>query len=1231
MVYPDGEFAIGVDSGHRYQWIAPLSVTSRRRFSLDPEQQWLGELAGWFHNAVAPNEYVNAGSYDMFYQLMWEQKWPNPRSANELECGTRYFAKLGWVAMRSGFSSSDDLAALFICQRYHWSDINPYAQNSFHLMRSGWLIEGNKNTVYIDDQYQRTISDYPTIADGVEAYSSGSEFDVGPGIQAFESNDRYDYIFGDASNAYDDNQLERYLRQILYLKPDKFVILDQVVTMDSTLKKSWIIDPGAIPQAIGDTLILIDNGSSTLWMKKMIPSNINQTLSIEEIEFIPAEYASEDFFLFVLQVTPSGLPFTSPQVLADQAKLLVEENKIGVDFDGWKILFNTTGEPGMTINDGINDPPEFFDLPDITFPEDSLTTLDLNKYVFDLDHIDNELDFTVSIIDYTPVFNRNVMPEMSYNQRGRSDNRILAIEDLQITIDDISHIATFSMPDDSSGLYRVSFTVSDPEGLSDTDTINVSVTPVNDAPILSELPIVSFDEDEILGFPISQWYDYVEDVDNLDNSLYYTVQSGDNVQAYRQGIYYVFSASPDFFGEEVLQLVVSDPGQLSDSDTFRVVVHSMNDPPVLSAIPDVFFDEDSMATLPLRNYASDIDHSIEELTFNASVIKVDTYSNKKYNKINILNSEDNEFTQLLSIDDLHISIDPVSDIATFSTTSDSNGIFTVVIEVSDPEGLNDMDTMLVTVNPVSDAPQILKLPPLSFNEDDTLYLPVAHWFNYVTDIDDADSLLSFIVNPGQYVHAIQQDTRHILYSNQDFFGLDTLQLKVSDSSQMSDSARFGVDVQPINDPPVLSYLPDISFDEDSIATLDLMSYASDIDNQTEELYFDALILSFDNENYKHFHNGSNASTSEQKLIKFLDIDDLQISIDPISNIATFSTNSDSNGIFTVIFNVYDPGGLSDTDTLIVIVNPLNDAPYIMELPLLSFNEDDTLYFSISNWYDYVFDIDDPDQALDYTVYPGRYVNVMQQDGYHIFSSPENFSGSDTLKLVVTDGSYLSDSSQFRAEVIEVNDPPVIRDLPDSVSFCKDSIAVLNIWTHVEDIETEDSLLTYLFKTKYFDSDILDSLIINYDNTSGILSLSSSGFVGKSYLLIIVEDESDACSMDSVLVYVKIITNNEDIEATIPDKYALYQNYPNPFNPETIIKFDISSHSRVNLKLYNITGKEIITLVDEEKNSGSYAVSWDGTNRQNHTVSSGIYFYTLNVFSSSSAHVFRQTKKMLLLR
>ena len=94
---------------------------------------------------------------------------------------------------------------------------------------------------------------------------------------------------------------------------------------------------------------------------------------------------------------------------------------------------------------------------------------------------------------------------------------------------------------------------------------------------------------------------------------------------------------------------------------------------------------------------------------------------------------------------------------------------------------------------------------------------------------------------------------------------------------------------------------------------------------------------------------------------------------------------------------------------------------------------------------------------------------------------------------------------------------------------------------------------------------------------------------------------------------------------VPSAFALEQNYPNPFNPQTKIEFEIPTASRVSLKVYNSLGEEVVTLVDNVMNAGTHAVEWNGKNRFNSTVASGVYFYRL------TADNFVQTKKMLLVK
>ena len=95
---------------------------------------------------------------------------------------------------------------------------------------------------------------------------------------------------------------------------------------------------------------------------------------------------------------------------------------------------------------------------------------------------------------------------------------------------------------------------------------------------------------------------------------------------------------------------------------------------------------------------------------------------------------------------------------------------------------------------------------------------------------------------------------------------------------------------------------------------------------------------------------------------------------------------------------------------------------------------------------------------------------------------------------------------------------------------------------------------------------------------------------------------------------------EEMKNSLPNLYALEQNYPNPFNPSTKIRYSVPQSSNVMLKIFDILGNEIETLVNEEKPVGTYELTWYAKN-----LPSGVYFYRLQAGS------FVETKKMLLLK
>ena len=96
--------------------------------------------------------------------------------------------------------------------------------------------------------------------------------------------------------------------------------------------------------------------------------------------------------------------------------------------------------------------------------------------------------------------------------------------------------------------------------------------------------------------------------------------------------------------------------------------------------------------------------------------------------------------------------------------------------------------------------------------------------------------------------------------------------------------------------------------------------------------------------------------------------------------------------------------------------------------------------------------------------------------------------------------------------------------------------------------------------------------------------------------------------------------NQEPLFSVPATFELLQNYPNPFNPSTRIKYAISEQTRVTLKVFNVIGQQVATLVDEVQSAGNYVAKFDAVG-----LSTGVYFYKLDAGS------FTSVKKMVLVK
>lgn len=104
----------------------------------------------------------------------------------------------------------------------------------------------------------------------------------------------------------------------------------------------------------------------------------------------------------------------------------------------------------------------------------------------------------------------------------------------------------------------------------------------------------------------------------------------------------------------------------------------------------------------------------------------------------------------------------------------------------------------------------------------------------------------------------------------------------------------------------------------------------------------------------------------------------------------------------------------------------------------------------------------------------------------------------------------------------------------------------------------------------------------------------------------------------------VVAVNEPV-SHLPKNFSIAQNFPNPFNPSTTIEYTVPKQSDISIKIYNLLGQEIRTLVNGSKAQGRYSVTWDGKDNAGRAVSTGIYFYRLN------APNFVETRKMVMIK
>lgn len=139
-------------------------------------------------------------------------------------------------------------------------------------------------------------------------------------------------------------------------------------------------------------------------------------------------------------------------------------------------------------------------------------------------------------------------------------------------------------------------------------------------------------------------------------------------------------------------------------------------------------------------------------------------------------------------------------------------------------------------------------------------------------------------------------------------------------------------------------------------------------------------------------------------------------------------------------------------------------------------------------------------------------------------------------------------------------------------------------------------------------------------SAGPVNLNNNDSVVVGFAVVKGNDRAELITNSGTAKTKFEIIGIEQVSTIIPKKYELFQNYPNPFNPSTTFKFDIPVKENVNLKIFDITGREVATVFSGELGAGSYKIDFNASN-----YASGVYFYRLESGS------FRDVKKLVLVK
>ena len=621
---------------------------------------------------------------------------------------------------------------------------------------------------------------------------------------------------------------------------------------------------------------------------------------------------------------------------------------------------------------------------------------------------------------------------------------------------------------------------------------------------------------------------------------------------------------PDWTGDASIEVILTVGNSFADTTEFVLEVVAVNDPP--NAFDHTYYinEDDSLVTyLPADDGDSlNGEHDEQLLTFTA----MSSFQHGAFS---------------LGRDDGLLTYDPNPDY--FGPDSMEYLLMDDGMTNGEYDALMDTGMIVINILPVNDDPVLEHLSDTTMHEDSTLMVVVS-----ASDVDNDELTLDVSLSIDDYVTAYIED--EVLHLNSHFNWSGSVDVTVLASDNMGravDVEQFLLTVLPVNDPPEFDHLHalvGVGMD------FELPVTASDIDSESLVISLDQTWtypewISYEDDPFRLIGNAPDEGDHHLPLL----VDDGELVVSDTFHLesryfeprisSVMDVPDDEGGRVYVEFerSFFDHVDATNQFYTIYRNDLINDTYTWVSVVTGGAHGDDSYVFEVSTLMDSTAD---DDGATEFKVIAymneGNFASDVAM-GYSVDNlAPDAPTG--LMAVIVEEGISLSwDLSSA-----------------DDFQYFELEKSIFEDFSSVETFTLVD--------TSYLD-------VVFELNQPNYYRLSAVDHAGN------VSDHSD-------VIEAAILEIGDDL---VPESYALHQNYPNPFNPVTTIRYDLPEDAQVVIRIFDIQGRIVSTLVNGQEDAGRHAVPWNATNSVGEPAAAGMYIYMIQ------SGRFSQVRKMLLLK